>query len=195
MAGEYSRELSVKISDGQRRLASMGFWQGGEAPFGMARRIVDENGRPKEILSAGQWKSISTGRVVLVPGSPDADKTIRPAYDLYTKEHKSRHEIADILNSGRMLRGNQRWTLPMLQELLTNPVYKGAYAYGNTSRRLREGESGPQINGLCENMRFRPSFPKSSGMRPQLVCETKSNHWLMKRCLRRLGVYGNAKGS
>ncbi len=130
MAGEYSRELSVKISDGQRRLASMGFWQGGEAPFGMARRIVDENGRPKEILSAGQWKSISTDRVVLVPGSPDAVKTIQLAFDLYTKEHKSRHEIADILNAGRMLRGNHPWTLPMLQGLLTNPVYKGAYAYG-----------------------------------------------------------------
>jgi hypothetical protein len=29
MAGEYSRELGVKVSVGQRRLASMGFWQGG----------------------------------------------------------------------------------------------------------------------------------------------------------------------
>jgi DNA invertase Pin-like site-specific DNA recombinase len=37
MASEYSRELSVKVSAGQRRLASMGFWQGGDAPFGMMR--------------------------------------------------------------------------------------------------------------------------------------------------------------
>jgi DNA invertase Pin-like site-specific DNA recombinase len=33
MAGEYSRELSVKVSAGQRRLVSMGFWQGGNGPI------------------------------------------------------------------------------------------------------------------------------------------------------------------
>ena len=125
MAGEYSRELSIKISDGQRRLASMGFWQGGPAPFAMARKIVDQHGTQKETVGYGQWKSISTDRVVLVPGSPQAIKTVRLAFDLYTKEHKSRHEIADILNAKRMFRSNHPWTLPMLQGLLTNPVYKG----------------------------------------------------------------------
>ena len=136
MAGEYSRELSVKISDGQRRLASMGFWQGGPAPFAMARKIVDQHGTQKETVAHGQWKSISTDRVVLVPGCPQAIKTVRLAFDLYTKEHKSRHEIADILNAKRMFRNNHPWTLPMLQGLLTNPVYKGAYAYGRHDRRL-----------------------------------------------------------
>jgi DNA invertase Pin-like site-specific DNA recombinase len=140
MAGEYSRELSVKVSEGQRRLASMGFWQGGPAPFGMARRIVDENGQPKGLLGRGQWKSISTDRVILVPGSSDARRTIRLAFDLYTKEHNSRREIADTLNARQMFRGSHPWTLPMLQKLLTNPVYKGAYAYG----RHHVTPSGPR---------------------------------------------------
>jgi DNA invertase Pin-like site-specific DNA recombinase len=35
MAAEYSRELSVKIKAGQRRLADIGMWQGGTEPFGM----------------------------------------------------------------------------------------------------------------------------------------------------------------
>jgi DNA invertase Pin-like site-specific DNA recombinase len=160
MAGEFSRDLSVKISDGQRRLASMGFWQGGEAPFGMAGRIVDEKVRPKEILSAGQWKSISTDRVVLVLGSPDAVKTIRLAYDLYTKAQKSRHEIADILNAGRMLRGHQRWTLPMLQELLTNPVYKGAYAYRKHEQTPSGARKRPADKWLVREHAFQPIIPE-----------------------------------
>jgi hypothetical protein len=40
MAGEYGRELGVKVSVGQRRLASMGFWQGGGAPFGISSIFV-----------------------------------------------------------------------------------------------------------------------------------------------------------
>jgi len=136
MAGEYSRELSVKVSAGQRRLASMGFWQGGPPPFGMARRIVDKDGRPKEYLGYGEWKSISTDRVVLVPGSPDEVKTVRLAFELYTKDRKSRHEIADILNATRIFRGRTPWTVQKLQSLLTNPVYKGTYAYGKHNQRL-----------------------------------------------------------
>jgi DNA invertase Pin-like site-specific DNA recombinase len=100
MAGEYSRELSVKVSAGQRRLASMGFWQGGDPPVGMLRQLVSQNGEPKEILGPGQWKSITTDRVVLTPGPQAAVVTIQLAFDLYTKEGKSRHEIAEILNRG-----------------------------------------------------------------------------------------------
>jgi hypothetical protein len=48
MAAEYSRELSAKVSAGQQRLARMGFWQRGNAPFGMVRLLVDENRRGVE---------------------------------------------------------------------------------------------------------------------------------------------------
>jgi hypothetical protein len=64
MAGEYSRELSVKIRAGQSRLVSMGFWQGGVSSFGMARRLVGPNGQPKQILRPRQCKDIVTDRVV-----------------------------------------------------------------------------------------------------------------------------------
>src|SRR5271157_3170892 len=50
MAGEYSRELSVKVCAGQRRLVAMGFWQGGTAPFGMLRQLVSATGEPKQTL-------------------------------------------------------------------------------------------------------------------------------------------------
>src|SRR3546814_11500702 len=39
MAGEYSRELSVKVFKGQCRLITLGYRQGGAAGFGLRRKI------------------------------------------------------------------------------------------------------------------------------------------------------------
>lgn len=132
MAGEYSRELSVKISAGQRRLAGMGWWQGGSAPFGMRRQIVDEHGKRKQILKHGEWKSVSTDRVVLVPGAKKEVETVRLAFDLYTKKRKTRQEIAELLNQRKCFKGKRPWNADRLRYFLSNPVYKGAYAYSKT---------------------------------------------------------------
>ena len=68
MAGEYSRELSVKVFAGQCRLIERGFRQGGPAGYGLRRQLVDQDRNPKEILARGVHKSIQTDRVILVPG-------------------------------------------------------------------------------------------------------------------------------
>src|SRR5438270_3793951 len=47
MAGEYSRELGVKVLAGQKRLAAMGFKQGGRAGFGLRRMLVSNDRQPK----------------------------------------------------------------------------------------------------------------------------------------------------
>ena len=40
MAGEYSRELSVKVFKGQCKLIELGFRQGGPAGFGLNRKLI-----------------------------------------------------------------------------------------------------------------------------------------------------------
>ena len=130
MAGEYSRELSVKVSAGQRRLADMGWWQGGPPPFGMRRQIIGQTGDVKDILLAGEGKTVSTDRVVLVPGPKEEVETIQLAFDLYTKGRKTRGQISDILNRRQLFLGNRPWTVQKVRFLLTNPVYRGAYVYG-----------------------------------------------------------------
>ena len=67
MAGEYSRELSVKVFAGQCRLIELGYRQGGPAGFGLRRMMVDETGSPKGLLDRGDRKSLQTDRVILVP--------------------------------------------------------------------------------------------------------------------------------
>ena len=47
MAGEYSRELSVKVRAGLCRLGRAGFKLGGRAPYGLSRVLVDASGRTK----------------------------------------------------------------------------------------------------------------------------------------------------
>ena len=129
MAGEYSRELSVKVSAGQRRLADMGWWQGGPAPFGMRRRIVSQNGESKQTLKCGEGKGVSTDRVILTPGPSEEVETIQLVFDLYTKRRKTRHQITQILNQRKCFWGKRPWNIMKVKLLLRNPVYKGAHAY------------------------------------------------------------------
>ena len=47
MAGEYSRELSVKVFAGQCRLIELGYRQGGPPGFGLRRSLIDQSWRRK----------------------------------------------------------------------------------------------------------------------------------------------------
>src|SRR5580692_11416737 len=47
MAGEYSRELSIKIRAGLVRLTKNGFKPGGQPVYGMRRMLLDTRGEPK----------------------------------------------------------------------------------------------------------------------------------------------------
>jgi hypothetical protein len=95
----------------------------------MRRRIVGQNGELKQILKCGECKSVSTERVTLTPGQREEVETIQLAFDLYTKRHKTRHQIAQILNQRKCFWGKRPWNIVKVNHLLRNPVYKGAYAY------------------------------------------------------------------
>src|SRR5258708_1576922 len=66
MAAEYSRELSAKVAAGHRRLASLGFRNGGIPGYGLRRFLVSPERTPKQFLVAGERKSLATDRVILV---------------------------------------------------------------------------------------------------------------------------------
>src|SRR5690348_13415204 len=71
MAGEYSRELSVRVFTGQCRLIELGYRQGGPPGYGLRRSLIDQSGASKGELARGEHKSIQTDRVVLTPGPPE----------------------------------------------------------------------------------------------------------------------------
>jgi len=138
MAGEYSRELSVKVFNGQCRLIELGFRQGGAAGFGLRRQLVDKDHNAKEILPQGSQKSIQTDRVILVPGPDEEVRIVREIYDRFTQQHSSETAIAALLNFRGVLTDMGRpWTRGTIHQVLTNPKYAGANVYNRRSFKLK----------------------------------------------------------
>ncbi|MDX1001535.1 recombinase family protein [Sinorhizobium medicae] len=139
MAGEYSRELSVKVRAGQVNLIRLGFRQGGAPGFGLRRMLVDQNGVAKGELARGEYKSITTDRVILVPGPDSEADVVRRIYDLFVREHIPEKEIADLLNAeGVLTDWNRAWTRGTVHEVLINEKYVGNNVWGRTSFKLKQ---------------------------------------------------------
>src|SRR5579859_7474666 len=98
MAGEYSRELGVKVLAGQKRLARLGFKQGGVSGYGLRRMLVSANLTPKQELASGERKSIATDRVILVPGPAQEIQVVRDVYRMLISEKLPVYAIARQLN-------------------------------------------------------------------------------------------------
>jgi DNA invertase Pin-like site-specific DNA recombinase len=126
MAGEYSRELSVKVFAGQCRLIELGFRQGGPPGYGLRRRLIDQSGAAKGELAPGEHKSIQTDRVVLAPGPPAEVDNVRWMYRSFVTEGKPEGQIADILNQrGVMTDLGRPWTRGSVHQILINEKYVG----------------------------------------------------------------------
>lgn len=139
MAGEYSRELSVKVFKGQCRLISLGYRQGGAPGFGLRRMLVDEQGRHKGVLERGEHKSIATDRVVLVHGPEEEVATVREIYRQFVEEQRSEREIAGWLNANGILSDLGRaWTRGAVHQVLINDKYAGHNVWGRTSFKLKD---------------------------------------------------------
>ena len=137
MAGEFSRELSVKVHAGQSRIAAMGFHVGATPGYSLRRFLLDEHGNRKMELTFGQRKSLHTERVILVPGPPDEIKTVHHVYDLFIDQRKSLNAVARALNAQGVPNVSGRaWTSISVRELLANEKYVGNCVYNRTSKKL-----------------------------------------------------------
>jgi DNA invertase Pin-like site-specific DNA recombinase len=138
MAGEYSRELSVKVHAGQCRIAAMGFRRGGPAVYGLRRCLVDSKGKRKGKLSFGQWKSITTDRVILVPGPPHEIKTVNRIYRMFVEKGMLLNDIAYCLNTEGIENAQGRpWQPSGVRDLLKNESYVGNNIFNRTSVALK----------------------------------------------------------
>jgi DNA invertase Pin-like site-specific DNA recombinase len=139
MAGEYSRELSVKVFQGQCNLIEKGFRQGGSAGYGLRRMLIDQHGQPKGVLKRGERKSLQTDRVILVLGPPEEQRVVLLIYDMFVKQSKTESEIAAHLNAqGIMTDLGRPWTRATVAEVLTNEKYIGNNIYNRVSFKLKQ---------------------------------------------------------
>lgn len=138
MAGEYSRDLSARLSRAHRCQAELGFRQGGTVPFGFRRQLIDRNGKLKGILEPGETKALNSDRVLVIAGPKDERETIKRIFHLYTNRNYSFRAIANKLNK-EGVSGNygQKWSLYKVKRVLKNELCIGKLTYAKTTSRLQ----------------------------------------------------------
>lgn len=138
MAIEYSRELSKKVFRGQCNLIKLGFRQGGPAGYGLRRMMIDENRNIKGELERGQYKSLQTDRVILVPGPQVEVETVRWIYDVFIEGNNEVYIAAELNKQAIYTDLGREWTRGTVHQVLTNEKYIGNNIFNRTSFKLQE---------------------------------------------------------
>jgi DNA invertase Pin-like site-specific DNA recombinase len=141
MAAEFSRELSVKVLAGQKRLACLGFKQGGVPGYGLRRMLVASDGTFKQLLENGERKSIATDRVTLVHGPAFEVAHVRDMYRMLISDRLSVPAIARGLNKKGVKQAGKgpvanAWNYATVYHVLTNPKYAGIHVFGRSTQKL-----------------------------------------------------------
>ena len=171
MAAEYARELSNKVFAGQCRLIELGYRQGGAAGYGLRRMRIDQNGAPQGVLEQGQYKSLQTDRVILVPGPEEEVETVQWIYRQFIEGGRLEGEIAAALNEKGIVTDLGRpWTRGTVHQVLTNEKYVGNNVYNRHSYKLKQKhKSNPpeewvRADGAFEAVVEAPLFFTAQGM-------------------------------
>ena len=138
MAGEYSRELSVKVFAGQSNLIRLGYRQGGPAGYGLRRMLVDQEGHSKGELGFGGHKSIQTDRVILVPGPKHELDVVREIYERFLVGESEQAIAADLHYRNLPAEQGRIWTRGIVHQILINEKYIGNNVWGRTSYKLKQ---------------------------------------------------------
>ncbi len=196
MAGEYSRELSVKVWAGQRRLIELGYRQGGPAGYGLRRHLIDQNHQFKQVLGHGDRKSLQTDRVILVPGPEIEVSIVRQIYRRFLEERRSETEIAQWLNAeGVPWQFGRCWTRENIRQILTNPKYIGTNTYNRTSYKLHVKRiNNPPEQWIQRHHAFEPVIDHDQFTQAQQIILSRNSHLSNDEILIRLKRLLNAKG-
>ncbi|MDX8542005.1 recombinase family protein [Mesorhizobium abyssinicae] len=138
MAGEYSRELSAKVSRAKKQQARLGFKQGGQMPYGTRRLLVSKDQEPRFLLGPGEQKGLQTDRVVFVPGPAEEIGIVRRIFRMFVDRGRSMASIAKKLNEeGVPSTDGWPWSVGRVRTVLRSELMIGYYVYNRSTRRMR----------------------------------------------------------
>jgi DNA invertase Pin-like site-specific DNA recombinase len=197
MAGEYSRELSVKVFAGQCRLVEHGFRQGGPAGFGLRRLLIDESRNTKGELGRGDRKSLQTDRVVLTAGPLEEIEHVHNIYLMFVEDGKSESEIALALNQrGIMSDFGRPWSRASIHQILTNEKYIGNNIFNRVSYKLKQRRV---VNRRDTWVRAEGVFPsivdRALFERARAIIDQRGNHYSDEELLALLQAVLDEEGS
>ncbi len=173
-----SRELGVKVFEGQRRLSLLGFRMGGKAGYGLRRMMVSADGRRKHKLRVGEWKNIKTDRIILVPGPKKEVECVRRIFSMTVHDKKTPRQIANELNrKGIKFVSGRRWNFQSVYHILRNPEYAGYSTWGRTTQRLHTAIARlPRSQWIMKRGSFVPVVDEGIFQRAQEVILKRKNY-------------------
>jgi len=138
-AGEYSRKLSGLVRRGSAHNAARGYWNGGPAPYGYARVLVDPlTGEEKGVLRPGERKAIKGLKVRLIPVESEA-AIVRQIFQMREAGGNSLQRIVECLNALNC----RQWSRQEVHRILKNPAYQGDIQWRDGGGRY--GEAGQVV--------------------------------------------------
>ncbi len=184
MAGEFSRELGIKVYDAVKRLVLEGFHGGGLARYGLSRRLIAASGRAKGILRRGEAKNLKSDRVVLVRGNRTEVRNVRRIFAMCAYENKNMRQIADELNgNGSSCRG-QPWDSEKIRRILRSPEYLGLNVWGQRSLKLHGANvQRPRALWVTSKAGFRPIIDEGTFEKAQQAIAARRSSYSSQEML------------
>ena len=176
MAAEYSRELSVKVYDGQKRIAQMGYKIGGMAVYGLRRMAISSNGKRKYLLSLGDRKMISSDKIILVPGPKNEVKCVQYIFHAAAYEGKTTNQIAEELQQRKVkfVQGRE-WDGDAVWRVLKNPQYAGCSVWNRTTCKMHtKRRYNPSAMWILKEDAFQPLVAMSTYKRVQKILDARN---------------------
>ncbi|MCO4092876.1 MAG: recombinase family protein [Sphingorhabdus sp.] len=136
MAAEYSRELSVKVTEGHVRMLQRGYHQGGFPCFGLQRVMIDADGQRKQILRFGERKNLQSDRVILEPGPPEHVEIVNEVYRRYLGGEQQMSLVSALNQRGDFQSSGRPWTEGAMRRMLTSECYIGNIVWGKQAGKL-----------------------------------------------------------
>lgn len=196
MAAEFSRELGEKVFRGKTRIVQLGFWVGSRAGYGYRRLMVSAEGKPKQIMQHGEHKSLTTDRVILIPGPRNEVKCIQLLFAMAI-EGQGGAAIARELNRRNITRGGKPWTPVDVRNIVRNPKYTGCNVWHRRSQRLRS-DKPIQVGSeqwITKPGAFAPIVDKETFDRAQTCFPTRADYvWSDEEILKRVRRLLKTKG-
>jgi hypothetical protein len=97
--------------------------------------MVSKDGEPKQTLKPGEYKSLTTDRVMLIPGPRHEIETVRSIFAL-AAAGKGGSAIARDLNKRGISRQGHPWNHCTIAEIVRNPKYMGCNTWNKRSEKL-----------------------------------------------------------
>ena len=195
MAAEYSRELGIRCYDGQKRLAEMGFRMGGVCGYGLRRMLLSGKGKKLRRLRRGEYKSLSTDKVVLVPGPNSEVEAVRKIYAMLLDGLRPAEIVRRLNCQNVKYLGDKPWDFNAVMRILRSPTYTGTNVWGQSSRKLHSKCKWlPRKEWICAPNAFPAIVDQKTYERAQTILHdttaNRSNESLLndlKRLLKRKG--------